>query len=126
MDDVSQRSAMRCVRRRRCFAFVRSRRSWLSSCLARLLAVAVGADGSCRPTAACRCSPAFRRWRIWWSRSAGEHVKVDVLVQPGQDPHTFEPTPQQVLALGRAAIFFKIDMPFESVLLEKVRKATGG
>lgn len=51
-----------------------------------------------------------------------EHVKVDVLVQPGQDPHTFEPTPQQVLALGRAAIFFKIDMPFETVLLKKVRE----
>ncbi len=50
----------------------------------------------------------------------GDHVKVDVLVQPGQDPHTFEPTPQQILALSRAAIFFKIDMPFESVLLEKV------
>lgn len=50
----------------------------------------------------------------------GEHVKVDVLVQPGQDPHTFEPTPQQVVALGRAAVFFKIDMPFEAVLLEKV------
>ena len=72
--------------------------------------------------AACRCSPAFRRWHIWSSRSAGEHVKVDVLVQPGQDPHTFEPTPQQVLALGRAAVFFKIDMPFENVLLEKVRQ----
>ena len=52
----------------------------------------------------------------------GEHVKVDVLVQPGQDPHTFEPTPQQILALGKAAIFFKIDMPFESVLVEKVEE----
>jgi len=51
-----------------------------------------------------------------------EHVVVDVLVQPGQDPHTFEPTPQQIVALGRAAIFFKIDMPFETVLLEKVRE----
>jgi zinc transport system substrate-binding protein len=50
----------------------------------------------------------------------GEHVKVDVLVQPGQDPHTFEPTPQQILALGKAKIFFKIDMPFETVLLEKI------
>lgn len=50
----------------------------------------------------------------------GDHVKVDVLVQPGQDPHTFEPTPQQVLALSRAAVFFEVDMPFESVLLGKV------
>jgi len=52
----------------------------------------------------------------------GERMKVDVLVQPGQDPHTFEPTPQQVVALGRAAVFFKIDMPFEQVLLEKVQE----
>ncbi len=52
----------------------------------------------------------------------GEHVKVDALVRPGQDPHTFEPTPRQIIALGRAAIFFKIDMPFERVLLEKVRE----
>lgn len=52
----------------------------------------------------------------------GEHVKVDALVQPGQDPHTFEPTPQQIVALSRAAIFFRIDMPFETVLLEKVRE----
>ena len=31
----------------------------------------------------------------------GEHVKVDVLVQPGQDPHTFEPTPQQIRRPGQ-------------------------
>jgi zinc transport system substrate-binding protein len=54
----------------------------------------------------------------------GEHVKVDVLVQPGQDPHSFEPTPRQVLALGKAAIFFKIDIPFENALLEKVRQGS--
>jgi zinc transport system substrate-binding protein len=52
----------------------------------------------------------------------GQHVKVDVLVRPGQDPHTFQPSPQQVVALGRAAVFFKIDMPFEAVLLEKVQE----
>lgn len=52
----------------------------------------------------------------------GEYVKVDVLVKPGQDPHTFEPTPQQVASLSRAKVFFKIDMPFESMLLEKIRE----
>jgi zinc transport system substrate-binding protein len=52
----------------------------------------------------------------------GEHVKVDVLVQPGQDPHTFDPTPRQALAVGRAVLFFKIDMPFENVLLAKIRE----
>ena len=50
------------------------------------------------------------------------HVKVDVLVRPGQGPHTFEPTPQQILALGRAKIFFTVDLPMETVLLHKVRE----
>lgn len=52
----------------------------------------------------------------------GKHVKVDVLVQPGQDPHTFNPGPQQVVALGRAAVFFQVGMPFETAVLEKVRE----
>ncbi len=50
----------------------------------------------------------------------GDRVKVDSLIRPGQDPHTFKPKPQDVVALGRAVVFFKIDMPFENVLLEKV------
>jgi zinc transport system substrate-binding protein len=52
----------------------------------------------------------------------GPHVKVDVLVQPGKDPHTFEPDPQQIRALSKAAIFFEIGMPFERALLEKVQE----
>ena len=52
----------------------------------------------------------------------GKHVNVGVLVQPGQDPHTFEASPKQVVALGRAAVFFKVDMPFEAVVLEKVQE----
>jgi zinc transport system substrate-binding protein len=52
----------------------------------------------------------------------GRHVNVGVLVQPGQDPHTFEASPQQVVALGRAVVFFKIDMPFETTVLEKIQE----
>lgn len=51
----------------------------------------------------------------------GPHVKVDVLVRPGQDPHTFEATPKQVAAISRAKLFFQVGMPFESVLLEKIQ-----
>jgi zinc transport system substrate-binding protein len=50
----------------------------------------------------------------------GRFVHVDSLVQPGQDPHTYEPTPQQILALGNAKLFFKIDMPFETSLLGRI------
>jgi zinc transport system substrate-binding protein len=50
----------------------------------------------------------------------GRHVTVQILVKPGQDPHTFNPTPGQVVSLGRADIYFTIDLPFERRLVEKI------
>ena len=36
-------------------------------------------------------------------RIGGRHVEVGMLVQPGQNPHIFEPSPRQVVALkGRS------------------------
>ena len=32
----------------------------------------------------------------------------------GQDPHIFEPTPRQVIALSQARLFFRVGMPFEA------------
>lgn len=60
------------------------------------------------------------------SRIGGGNVAVEVLVGPGQDPHTFEPTPQQMAALSEAAVYFRIGMPFEDTLLEKVASLNKG
>jgi zinc transport system substrate-binding protein len=53
-------------------------------------------------------------------RIGGPHVRVEVLVQPGQDPHIFEPTPRQVIRLSKARLFFKIGMSFEDRLTERI------
>ena len=53
-------------------------------------------------------------------RIGGPCVRVEVLVEPGQDPHTFEPTPRQVIELSRAQLFFRVGMPFEDRLVEHV------
>jgi len=50
----------------------------------------------------------------------GEHVRVHVLVQPGQEPHTYEPTPRQIAALGTARLYFRIGLPFEGALLARI------
>ncbi len=50
----------------------------------------------------------------------GERVRVDVLVQPGQEPHTFEASPRQIAALLSAKIYFRIGLPFEDALLAKI------
>lgn len=48
------------------------------------------------------------------------HGKVHVLVENGQDPHTFEPKPKQIAALSKAKIWFTLGMPFEERLISKV------
>ncbi|MBN2474536.1 MAG: zinc ABC transporter substrate-binding protein [Pirellulales bacterium] len=54
-------------------------------------------------------------------RIGGEHVVVHVLMQSGQDPHTFEATPRQIMALRGAELFLTVGMPLESRLAEKIR-----
>ncbi|MCA9244071.1 MAG: zinc ABC transporter substrate-binding protein [Phycisphaerales bacterium] len=51
----------------------------------------------------------------------GENVRVESLVQPGQSPHTFEPTPRQMAALADAAMYLHLDEPFEERLIQKLR-----
>lgn len=54
-------------------------------------------------------------------RIGGEQVLVQVLVQPGQDPHIYEPTPRQMVALNEADILFVTGLPFEEQILGKVQ-----
>jgi zinc transport system substrate-binding protein len=53
-------------------------------------------------------------------RIGGEHVTVSTLLVAGQDPHTFEPTPRQVVGLTSADLYFSVDLPFEERMLSKV------
>ncbi len=49
-----------------------------------------------------------------------QNVQVSTLIDKGQDPHTFEPTPRQVMALSRARVFFTAGLEFERGLLQKI------
>jgi len=53
-------------------------------------------------------------------RIGGERVSVSTLVVSGQDPHTFEPTPRQVMSLTSADVYFSVGLPFEERLLHKI------
>ncbi|TKB27428.1 ABC transporter substrate-binding protein [Desulfopila sp. IMCC35006] len=61
----------------------------------------------------------------WLSdKIGGEHITTGVLIQKGQDPHTFEPTPRQVMALTRAQLYFTVGMEFENQIIEKLRQSS--
>lgn len=61
--------------------------------------------------------------RTFVEQVGGERVEVHSLVQPGQSPHTYEPTPRQVAALGSADLYVGIGIPFETAQLPRIRAA---
>ncbi len=53
----------------------------------------------------------------------GDRVTVSVLVQPGASPHSYEPKPQQMAALSKAALYLAIGVGFEEAWLPRIRAA---
>jgi zinc transport system substrate-binding protein len=56
-------------------------------------------------------------------RIAGEHASIIVLVPPGADPHTHEPTPKQLEEISHASLYVKVGsgIEFERAWMEKLR-----
>ncbi|MCK4343232.1 MAG: zinc ABC transporter substrate-binding protein [Phycisphaerae bacterium] len=54
-------------------------------------------------------------------RVGGEYVKVEVLVGPGQSPHSYQATPKQMIRLAEAQVYFSIGVEFEKRLLSRLQ-----
>ena len=52
----------------------------------------------------------------------GDKITVSAMVPPGASPHTFEPTPSQLVAVGKATMYVKVGSPidFEVIWLDKI------
>jgi zinc transport system substrate-binding protein len=53
----------------------------------------------------------------------GDHVQVHSMVRPGHDPHSYDPTTQQIAALAKADLYMRIGVPFEDAWMERIRAA---
>ncbi|MCB2213851.1 zinc ABC transporter substrate-binding protein [bacterium] len=96
-----------------------------------LLAVLVFASfilGACQPTAAPNSSieegvltvtVSILPQAYFVERIAGDAVNVNVMVGPGENAHTYEPTPEQMIALENSAIFFSIGVDYEGSWLPR-------
>jgi zinc transport system substrate-binding protein len=47
------------------------------------------------------------------------YVNVNVMVPPGVEPHTFEPKPEQLKALSRSQVYFRMRVEFEDAWIDK-------
>lgn len=52
-----------------------------------------------------------------------QRVDVQVMVQPGVSPATYEPKPKQMAAISKTHIYFAIGVPFEKIWLGKISAA---
>jgi zinc transport system substrate-binding protein len=52
-----------------------------------------------------------------------QRVDVQVMVQPGASPATYEPKPRQMAAISKTHIYFAIGVPFEKTWLKKISAA---
>jgi zinc transport system substrate-binding protein len=56
-------------------------------------------------------------------RIGGGRIEVEVLVQPGQDPHILELTPKQMARLAEADLYFRMGVDFENALMPRIESA---
>lgn len=57
---------------------------------------------------------------------AGDAVHVTVVVPPGADPHSYEPTPATMEAVAEADIYLAIGLPFEDQWLPRLSGSAPG
>ncbi len=58
--------------------------------------------------------------KILVERIGGRHVEVHLMVQPGHNPATYEPTPRQMTSLAMVDFYFRIGVPFEQVWMGRI------
>lgn len=55
-------------------------------------------------------------------RIGADSVQLEVLVEPGHSPATYEPSPAQMTRLAQASLYFRIGVPFEKIWLPRIQQ----
>ena len=75
------------------------------------------------PEAALTVTVSVLPQKYFVERIGGDLVRVNVMVEPGDDPHSYEPKPDQMRVLSESAAYFSIGVEFEDVWLDKIAAA---
>lgn len=101
-------------------------------CLLWFLVLGFAAAG-CRPSgqgetsgAAVQVTVSILPQKYFVERIGGGRVAVNVMVEPGANPETYEPKPSQLRALRGSAAYFGIGVPFESAWMSRLASSNPG
>lgn len=73
-----------------------------------------------RPTGTVNVMVSILPQKYLVERIGGDRTHVEVMVRPGFNAETYEPLPQQMTALARTDVYFRIGVPFESIWIKKI------
>ncbi len=52
----------------------------------------------------------------------GDRVNINTLIKPGEDAHSFDPRPTEIISFTKADVFFISNIEFERNLIDKIKK----
>ncbi|MDR2116596.1 MAG: zinc ABC transporter substrate-binding protein [Planctomycetaceae bacterium] len=58
-------------------------------------------------------------------RIGGERLRIEVLVPTGKEPEHYQATPDKIATLSQTKVLFRTGMPFEDVLIPKLKSING-
>ena len=92
--------------------------SWITGCSANLNELSETEDSS---TLDITVSIVPQEYFV--EKIGGDRVNVNIMVEPGASPATYEPKPQQLTALSDAEAYISIGVPFELAWMERIKSA---
>lgn len=93
--------------------------SKISFCSVLFLVIAVTVSAADKPLVFVSIPPQ----KYFVEQIGKDRMRVQVMVQPGVSPATYEPRPRQMAALSRTRVYFAIGVAFENVWLKKIAAA---
>jgi zinc transport system substrate-binding protein len=57
---------------------------------------------------------------------SGGRASVSIMIEPGANPHAYEPKPSQMVALAKASVYFTIGDSFDQTWLDRIMGASPG
>ncbi|MFO7780339.1 MAG: zinc ABC transporter substrate-binding protein [Spirochaetia bacterium] len=81
------------------------------------------ADGTAEGDAGIEVFVSIQPQKYFVERVAGSDAQVSVMVPPGKEPHSYEPTPRQVSRLSEADVYFRIGVPFEEAFIPRIARS---
>ncbi len=96
-----------------------AKRIWILAAIAALAMAGCGGDDNrTSPPPEVFVSIEPLAWFV--RRIGGPHLAVRALVRPGQDPHTYAPTPRQMVQLSQAKLLLGVGLPMQTRIAAKL------